>query len=112
MESDDGTRVVATGDIDLTTFGPYYGDASSSLEAFEATLEMMRDLRADHYVTFHHKGVIDGHEAFAAAIDQYAAVFGRRQQSLLVAPRRAAHVRRAGRAGHRVPGRHPAAVVR
>ena len=83
MESDDGTRVVATGDIDLTTFGPYYGDASSSLEAFEATLAMMRDLRADHYVTFHHKGVIDGHEAFSAAIDQYAAVFGRRQQSLL-----------------------------
>jgi glyoxylase-like metal-dependent hydrolase (beta-lactamase superfamily II) len=83
VESDDGTRVVATGDIDLTTFGPYYGDASSSLEAFEATLEMMRDLQADHYVTFHHKGVIDGHEAFSAAILQYAAVFGRRQQNLL-----------------------------
>jgi glyoxylase-like metal-dependent hydrolase (beta-lactamase superfamily II) len=83
VEGADGTRVVVTGDIDLTTFGPYYGDASSSLEAFEATLTMLRDLRAHHYVTFHHKGVIDGHVAFAAAIDNYAAVFERRRQSLL-----------------------------
>jgi glyoxylase-like metal-dependent hydrolase (beta-lactamase superfamily II) len=83
VESVDGTRVVVTGDIDLTTFGPYYGDASSSLEAFEATLTMMRGLEADHYVTFHHKGVIDGHAAFAAAVDQYIAVFGRRRQALL-----------------------------
>lgn len=83
IESTDRTRVVVTGDIDLSTFGPYYGDTSSSLEAFEATLTMLRGVEADHYVTFHHKGVIDGHAAFAAAVDQYAAVFGRRRQSLL-----------------------------
>lgn len=83
IESDDGRRVVVTGDIDLTTFGPYYGDASSSLTEFESTLRMMGELRADHYVTFHHKGVIDGHDAFAAAIDAYAAVFDRRDGSLL-----------------------------
>jgi len=76
-------RVVVTGDIDLSTFGPYYGDAVSSLDDFETTLAMVRDLRADHYVTFHHKGVIDGHDAFAELVDVYAAVFGRREQSLL-----------------------------
>lgn len=81
---DDGaTRVVVTGDIDLSTFGPYYGDASSSLDEFERTLRMVRELRADHYVTFHHKGVIDGHDAFAAAVDTYAAVFARRDETLL-----------------------------
>jgi glyoxylase-like metal-dependent hydrolase (beta-lactamase superfamily II) len=83
-------RVVVTGDIDLSTFGPYYGDAVSSLDQFESTLAMVRDLRADHYVTFHHKGVIDGHDAFVAAVDAYAAVFGRREQmllGLLTAPR-------------------------
>jgi glyoxylase-like metal-dependent hydrolase (beta-lactamase superfamily II) len=83
VESVDGTRVVVTGDIDLSTFGPYYGDAASSLDAFEATLTMLREVVADHYVTFHHKGVVDGHEAFAHAVDQYAAVFGRRRDALL-----------------------------
>jgi glyoxylase-like metal-dependent hydrolase (beta-lactamase superfamily II) len=83
VESSDGTRVVVTGDIDLSTFGPYYGDAASSLEDFEATLTMLRSVVADHYVTFHHKGVVDGHEAFADAVGQYAAVFGRRQDALL-----------------------------
>jgi glyoxylase-like metal-dependent hydrolase (beta-lactamase superfamily II) len=81
--SEDGHRVVVCGDIDLSTFGPYYGDASSSLEAFESTLSELRELKADHYVTFHHKGVIDGHAAFVVAIDAYAAVFGRRRASLL-----------------------------
>lgn len=83
IDSDDGPRVVVTGDIDLTTFGPYYGDAASSLDEFESTLAMMRGLRADHYVTFHHKGVIDGHDVFADAVDVYAAVFARRAQALL-----------------------------
>ncbi|MBI4932819.1 MAG: MBL fold metallo-hydrolase [Actinobacteria bacterium] len=82
-EDDDGVRVLVMGDIDLSTFGPYYGDASSSLEAFETTLAALRDLRADHYVTFHHKGVIDGSDVFRDAIDTYAAVFGRRRESLL-----------------------------
>ena len=76
-------RVVVTGDIDLSTFGPYYGDAVSSLESFESTLAMVRELRADHYVTFHHKGVIDGHDAFVALVDAYTAVFARREQTLL-----------------------------
>jgi glyoxylase-like metal-dependent hydrolase (beta-lactamase superfamily II) len=82
-EGDDGVRVLVMGDIDLSTFGPYYGDASSSLEDFEATLASLRELQADHYVTFHHKGVIDGYDAFRAAVDTYAAVFGRRRESLL-----------------------------
>ena len=83
IESVDGTRVMVTGDIDLSTFGPYYGDAASSLEAFETTLAILRGIVADHYVTFHHKGVIDGHDKFAAAVDRYAAVFDRRRSALL-----------------------------
>ncbi len=80
---DDGVRVVVTGDIDLTGFGAYYGDTTSSLDEFEATLRMTRELVADHYVTFHHKGVIDGHAAFADAVDAYAASFQRRSDALL-----------------------------
>jgi glyoxylase-like metal-dependent hydrolase (beta-lactamase superfamily II) len=80
---DGDVRVVVTGDIDLSTFGPYYGDAVSSLDDFETTLAMVRDLHADHYVTFHHKGVIDGHDAFVELVDMYSAVFTRRERSLL-----------------------------
>ncbi len=83
IEGDDGVKVVVTGDIDLTGFGAYYGDAASSLESFEQTLRMAGGLVADHYVTFHHKGVVDGHEAFAAAVDAYAQSFQRRADALL-----------------------------
>lgn len=83
IESETGGRSVVTGDIDLSTFGPYYGDAASSLIDFESTLARVRGLVADHYVTFHHKGVVDGHDEFARAIDEYGAVFGRRHEVLL-----------------------------
>ncbi|MGB8858991.1 MAG: hypothetical protein WCC60_07040, partial [Ilumatobacteraceae bacterium] len=76
-------RVVVTGDIDLTSFGPYYGEASSSLQQFDATLTMLAALPADHYVTFHHKGVIDGHAAWAEAVAAFAGVIGRRDDMLL-----------------------------
>ena len=84
IEPHDGThRVVVTGDIDLSSFGPYYGDAQSSLEEFEATLAMLPSLLADHYVTFHHKGVIDGHDQWVAAVAAFAAAIPRREAALL-----------------------------
>ena len=51
-------------DIDLTGFGPYYGDVWSDLEDFEASLRQVREEDAAHYVTFHQKGVIDGRDRF------------------------------------------------
>jgi glyoxylase-like metal-dependent hydrolase (beta-lactamase superfamily II) len=83
--------VLITGDIDLSSFGPYYGDAQSSLDEFEATLAMVKGVEAAHYVTYHHKGVVDGHAAFAEAVTAYAAVIDRRTAALLAmldAPRR------------------------
>lgn len=75
--------VLVTGDIDLSSFGPYYGDAASSLDDFESTLVAVREIPAEWYVTFHHKGVVTGHAAFAAAIDAYASVIDRRSAALL-----------------------------
>ena len=45
-------------------------------------------------------------------VDAFAAVIGRREQSLLGLLARAAHVRRARRRRHRLPAGHAAAVVR
>jgi glyoxylase-like metal-dependent hydrolase (beta-lactamase superfamily II) len=78
-----GPTVVVTGDIDLSTFGPYYGDAGSSLAEFDATLRMLPSVVADHYVTFHHKGVVDGHDAFVAAVETFGEAIPRRVAALL-----------------------------
>jgi glyoxylase-like metal-dependent hydrolase (beta-lactamase superfamily II) len=70
-------------DIDLTGFGPYYGDVWSDLEDFEASLRQVRDEEADFYVTFHHKGVIEGRETFVGMVDAFAAVIDRRHEAML-----------------------------
>jgi glyoxylase-like metal-dependent hydrolase (beta-lactamase superfamily II) len=70
-------------DIDLTGFGPYYGDVWSDLEDFERSLVQVRDEAADHYVTFHHKGVIDGRERFLELLDAFHDVIPRRHEAML-----------------------------
>jgi glyoxylase-like metal-dependent hydrolase (beta-lactamase superfamily II) len=76
-------RVFFLSDIDLTGFGPYYGDAWSDLEDFEASLNRVRDEEADYYVTSHHKGVIEGRVAFLELLDAFAAVIDRRHEAML-----------------------------
>jgi glyoxylase-like metal-dependent hydrolase (beta-lactamase superfamily II) len=70
-------------DIDLSGFGPYYGDVWSDLEDFERSLVQVREEEADVYVTFHHKGVIEGRERFVEMLDQFHAVIPRRHQAML-----------------------------
>jgi glyoxylase-like metal-dependent hydrolase (beta-lactamase superfamily II) len=71
------------GDVDLSSFGPYYGDAWSSLGDFRRTLAMARGLDARWYVTFHHVGVLEGRAAFVERLDRFAAVIDRREAALL-----------------------------
>jgi glyoxylase-like metal-dependent hydrolase (beta-lactamase superfamily II) len=70
-------------DIDLTGFGPYYGDVWSDLEDFEASLHQVREEEADFYVTFHQKGIIEGRARFLEMIDGYLAVIPRRHAAML-----------------------------
>ena len=70
-------------DIDLTGFGPYYGDAWSDLDDFEESLRVVRDVDVPWYVTFHHKGVIEGRPAFLELLDGFTAVIGRRHAAML-----------------------------
>lgn len=79
VEPDD---VLYIGDIDLTSFGPYYGDAWSDLPDFERTLRAVRDVQAKHYVTFHHIGTVD-RETFLARLAKFEAVIGTREARLL-----------------------------
>jgi glyoxylase-like metal-dependent hydrolase (beta-lactamase superfamily II) len=70
-------------DIDLTGFGPYYGDVWSDLEDFERSLIKVRDEDARYYVTFHQKGVIEGRPQFLELLDAFHAVIGRRHEAML-----------------------------
>jgi glyoxylase-like metal-dependent hydrolase (beta-lactamase superfamily II) len=80
VEPDD---IVYLGDIDLSSFGPYYGEAWSDLEAFERTLEQLRHLEARWYATFHHVGLLEGREAFLARLERFAGVIRDREERLL-----------------------------
>ncbi|MEO5725111.1 MAG: MBL fold metallo-hydrolase, partial [Ilumatobacteraceae bacterium] len=75
--------VAFVGDIDLSSFGPYYGDHWSDLDDFVDSIARVRDLDAAHYVTFHHKGVVTGRAEFVRQLDAFAAVIGRRDERLL-----------------------------
>ncbi len=80
VEPDD---VLYLADVDLSSFGPYYGDAWSSLDEFVATLQQVRKIEARHYATFHHIGVLDGREAFLARLDVFEAKITDRERRLL-----------------------------
>ena len=77
----DGFLFVA--DVDLTSFGPYYGDPGSSLEGFESSIRRCREIDARWYGTAHQKGVIEGAEEFRSRLDAYAGVIRRREEALL-----------------------------
>ena len=76
-------RLLYLGDIELTSFGPYYGDAWSDLEAFEQSLARVRAIEADWYATFHHIGVLEGRAAFLERLDVFEAKIADREERLL-----------------------------
>jgi glyoxylase-like metal-dependent hydrolase (beta-lactamase superfamily II) len=80
-ESDD--RLVYLGDIELTGFGPYYGDAWSDLEDFERSIDLLRQLDARWWLTFHHKGLYESREDFLPALEKFAGVIESRETRLL-----------------------------
>jgi glyoxylase-like metal-dependent hydrolase (beta-lactamase superfamily II) len=90
--------VLYLGDVDLSSFGPYYGDAWSDLLDFERTLAALRELRPRHWATFHHVGVISEPAAFRERLDRFEARIGEREERLLEylrgAPRTLAEIAR------------------
>jgi hypothetical protein len=71
------------GDIDLTGFGPYYGDRTSSLAAFRRSLREVAELDARIWVTSHHRAVITERAQFLADLDKFAAKIDERSEKLL-----------------------------
>ena len=77
-------KLVYLGDIELTGFGPYYGDAWSNLLDFEESIESLKKIEAGWWLTFHHKGLIENRETFLKMLDQFAFMIQDREQRLLI----------------------------
>ncbi|WP_433706118.1 MBL fold metallo-hydrolase [Paraburkholderia sacchari] len=75
--------VAFTGDIDLTGFGPYYGDGSSSLRDFRRSIARLADIPAKVWVTSHHRGVYTDREHFLRDLAAFGAKIDEREQRLL-----------------------------
>jgi glyoxylase-like metal-dependent hydrolase (beta-lactamase superfamily II) len=75
--------VAFIGDMDLSGFGPYYGDASSSLAETRHSLVALARLDAKAWITSHHKGVITDRAQFDAMLAAYAARVDERTGQLL-----------------------------
>jgi glyoxylase-like metal-dependent hydrolase (beta-lactamase superfamily II) len=75
--------VLYLGDVDLSSFGPYYGDAWSDLRDFERTLVRLRELRPRHWATFHHVGVLSDPAAFRERLDRFEARIAEREARLV-----------------------------
>lgn len=71
------------GDIDLSGFGPYYGDATSSLSDFRQTLKKVAELDARIWATSHHKAVVTDRAQFVADLARFASKMDERNEKLL-----------------------------
>ena len=75
--------VAFIGDIDLSGFGPYYGDASSSLGDFRRSLARLPEIPARVWVTSHHRGVYTDRAHFLRDLAAFAGKIDEREQRLL-----------------------------
>jgi len=75
-------RLVYTADVDLTDFGPWYGQRSSSIEGFLAAGDKLVALDVDHYLTGHEEGLLTAEE-FRARLPAYLGMIDRRDQLIL-----------------------------
>ena len=71
------------GDFDLSSFGPYYGDATSSLADFRRSLAQLPQIEARTWVTSHHRGVVTDRAQFLDLVARFAAQIDARSEKLL-----------------------------
>ena len=75
--------VAFIGDIDLSGFGPYYGDATSNLADFRRSLAAVATLDARVWITSHHRAVITDRADFLAQLAAFTAKLDEREARLL-----------------------------
>jgi glyoxylase-like metal-dependent hydrolase (beta-lactamase superfamily II) len=74
-------NAVYLADIDLTPFGPWYGNRYSDIDDFLASIERVKTLGADLWYTAHGQGLIAGD--ITARLEAFAAVIHDRESRIL-----------------------------
>jgi glyoxylase-like metal-dependent hydrolase (beta-lactamase superfamily II) len=75
--------VFFTADVDLSSFGPFYGDVTSSLPDFRDSLRRSDEIEASVYSTYHHKREIRGVGEFRKLLATFTNVIDQRMQRVL-----------------------------
>lgn len=82
-------------DIDLTPYGPWYANVVSNIDDFIASVEKIRNTKADYYVSSHGERVYTP-EQFEEKITRFAKHFGDRDERILellkAGPKELAHI--------------------
>jgi hydroxyacylglutathione hydrolase len=73
--------ILFLGDYDLSNFGPWYGDRDSDIDEVVASVNRLRTIPAQIWITAHEQGVFS--QEPADLWDKYLAVIDRREQKLI-----------------------------
>jgi hypothetical protein len=77
-----GNDIVHGADIDLTSFGPWYGHVESSIEDFTKSIKKVMELEPEIYVSGH-KPPIQGTEKIKMELEKYAKKFDETSMKIL-----------------------------
>ncbi len=69
-------------DIDLTPYGPWYANVVSDIDEFISSIDKVKKIKADYYVTSHGERIYTP-EKFQERIDKFGQCFQERDQKIL-----------------------------
>ncbi len=69
-------------DIDLTPMGPWYANVSSDIDQFLKSIEKIRNLKVDYYISSHGERVYEP-EKFLEKLDRFTQAFEKRDEKIL-----------------------------
>ena len=75
--------VFFTADVDLSSFGPFSGDACASLGDMRASLRKAGEMEAAVYATYHHKREVRDSAEFRDMLAAFARVMDEREERVL-----------------------------
>lgn len=76
----DGIAYVS--DMDLTSFGPWYGGTDGDIDAFVQSCRAMAALDVRQYITGHERGIVDG-ETFREGVETFLSKIEEREKAIL-----------------------------
>jgi hydroxyacylglutathione hydrolase len=71
--------ILHVGDIDLTSFGPWYNNSDSDIDQFITSAKNTLEFDASYYVTSHQKGLIPAAE-YKSKLADYLSIIDRREE--------------------------------